>query len=120
MGDSVSEQAKIKACELANALVGGRNWGMTDGAVLALARQIQAFSDAAKAARDHGVTEEAWDVLGPFILPEPVDPLLTEAREIVRASYPEMDPAYTGRRVTVALTALRRGIELAKEAPHAS
>lgn len=44
----------------------------------------------------------------------PVDPLLNEAREIVRASYPEMDPNYTGRRVTVALAALKRGMELAK------
>lgn len=40
---------------------------------------------------------------------QPVDPLVEEAREIVRAFYPEMKPDYNGRRLAIAIEALKRG-----------
>lgn len=45
----------------------------------------------------------------------PVDPLLIEARAIIKRCYPEVSPNYSGRRLTIAMDALRRGIELARE-----
>lgn len=47
------------------------------------------------------------------LLPKPVDPDEAEALAIVKSLYPEMRDTYSGRRVTVALAALKRGRELA-------
>jgi hypothetical protein len=55
-------------------------------------------------------------------LPEepPVDPLLIEARGIVAWHYPEdsrrvLSGGYEGRRISIAMKALKRGMELAQE-----
>jgi hypothetical protein len=69
----ISEAAHRRAVDLGMAeteISPDKSWAVT-----AFARYIQAVSDAAKASRDHGVTEEAWDALAPFIVPDPVDPL---------------------------------------------
>ena len=39
----------------------------------------------------------------------PVDPIVEEAREIVKAFYPDMRPDYNGRRVAIVIEALQRG-----------
>jgi hypothetical protein len=122
----VSVQAKLRACELANSedqFVGPFEPRHCDGdaypPLTALARYIQQVSDAAKAVdgrlAELGIADASSTrgLLAPFILPDPVDPLLIEAKEIVRASYPAMAPDYNGRRVTIALAALKRGMELA-------
>ena len=43
---------------------------------------------------------------------EPVDPLVEEARQVVKAFYPEMKPTYNGRRLAIAIECLKRGRNL--------
>lgn len=71
----VSEQAKVKACELM----------AEDG--LGLARYIQAVSDALKdtfSGKAIAIGREYWaEKLSPFILPDPVDPLELAGRAVI-------------------------------------
>lgn len=46
------------------------------------------------------------------LLPEPVDPDLLEAKAIVKEAYPEMRADYAGRRISIALAAIKRGRDL--------
>lgn len=43
------------------------------------------------------------------MLPEPVDPDEAEARDLVRMAYPDMKDDYQGRRLDIALAAIKRG-----------
>lgn len=137
----ISEAAKAKAEELVASHWGDCPPGMPgiDVQLSAFARFIQQVSDAAKSvlviAGDKYCAngDMVSTNLAPFILPDPVDPLLVEAREIAAkvcrgALTPgkeadnfvsailrgERDePAFSG--VSTALAALRRGMELAQE-----
>jgi hypothetical protein len=107
-------------------------YSATSAEVEAVARFVQAVSDAAKevfAAHDHyscTCTDRGplKQVLAPFILPDPVDPLLIEARKVAADVF--HDHRYQGApfekggfdehpEVQIALEALKRGMELARE-----
>lgn len=94
-----SEQAKLKACELANAQEPTSNWQLDqlDGSrfvpasMLALIALCQQVSDAAKASTEALVSVPHWHGqiaprLVPFILPDPVDPLEEAVRVAVEAT----------------------------------
>lgn len=55
----------------------------------AFARYIQEVSDAAKAVCDYEASDFTDKKLTPFILPDPVDPLLIEARRLWAAEAPD-------------------------------
>lgn len=95
----ISKAAKLKACELANAeFAGHRYWQPADfGAqsydapLIALGRYVQQVSDAAKVLHEQlqnapGIYEckRIAEPLAPFILADPVDPLL----EAYQAAFP--------------------------------
>jgi hypothetical protein len=117
----ISEAALNKAIDLANAADHTVRWTYNDlsqsPALDALARYIQQVSDAAKEIVPFG-GQRASELLTPFILPEPVDPLLIEAAKFAESWAPEMvtplAPARLERLQTMALAALKRGTELAK------
>lgn len=122
MRETVSEQAKIRACELMRQLDSHCNWKPSDvderdgagrpiyGGVFVLASYIQQVSDAAKAALDTpGIGSVALksleERLSPHILSDPVDPLLIEAEVLAKQ--------WNGEAGNFALLCLKRGIELA-------
>lgn len=88
--------------------------------LVGVAELIQTFSDAAKAACGYGGSG-VRDNLAPFILADPVDPLLIEAREIVGVSGlydpTEAETALLdgSGAMRIALAALKRGMELAPQ-----
>lgn len=101
----VPEWAIERACALAN--VQGQNEHWTVREVLNGLDYPHRYPAITAFARYIAANEEA-----------PVDPLLIEARKIVRAYYPEMGDDYRGRRMNIASAALRRGIELGQAHGH--
>lgn len=100
VSDTISEAAKLKACELASELAGGNGYavekmflpnGLWDSRLHALARFIQQVSDAAKgvcrtldlAMPTKLAADEEKKALAPFILPDPVDPLLARMIDVL-------------------------------------
>jgi len=124
----VSEAAMAKACELLDAEcrepVSTSDFIRGDLVLNAFSHFIQDVSDAAKEhARHYGDSSKEWAKLYAFILPDPVDPLLIEARKLVECTVHWS--AATDRmlqsgqndstpEVKIALAALKRGMELAK------
>ena len=132
----IPEAAKLRACELANACETTANWHIehlaedrfVTGSMLALARHLAELSEDMK--RVHEILEEvesyrardANAIACKYVLPDPADPLLIEARKLVAAR--EGNANYTGRvldgdeddspAIKNCLIALRRGIELGK------
>ena len=134
----IPEAAKVKACQLANAAELNRLASAYDllcfddpddwPALIAFARHLAELSEDMK--RVHEILEEvesyrardANAIACKYVLPDPADPLLIEARKLVAAR--EGNANYTGRvldgdeddspAIKNCLIALRRGIELGK------
>lgn len=106
----ISEAAKLKAQEV----VGG--W-TADGLLERVGAYIQQVSDAAKELADQGTInlseQVVRDELAPFILPDPVDPLLIEARNLTVEGFGRAISLGRGPVEDIALAALKRGMELA-------
>lgn len=127
----ISEAAKAKACEMINAQADSGDFvnpkyltSTLSGA--AFASYIQAVSDTAKQAlarvdrsAPFPYDESVRCELRTLILPGPVDPLLIEARQLVEASLfgpdPEVPDDLERPSVQLALAALRRGMDLARQ-----
>ena len=131
----IPEAAKLRACELANAEHRSNAFSpfhcdMDDAwsPLAAFARHLAELSEDMKQldrglmAVGHGEWSERRLTVRKYILPEPVDPLLIEARKLVAAR--EGNANYTDRvldgdedgspAIKNCLIALRRGIELGK------
>jgi len=125
MGE-ISEAAKAKAHQMCD--------GHHTANERRVARLIQDVSDAAKAAdatadlNGFAPRSVLRQHFAPFILPEPVDPLLIEARSLVAGRHPGHDE--TGYRCRImagkeddhpavqnTLAALKRGIEIGSAKP---
>lgn len=130
MTKEISEAAYIKAHDAAyddqlDAPVAQKVQDMKDSYIgTAFARFIQEVSDAVKRAKGNR-SPEADEILAPFILPEPVDPLLEELPALFEAAkerlgqgegYTRADIITKGGHemweARVALAALKRGIEI--------
>lgn len=113
----ISEQAKVRACELANASEPTANWRpyqlepnsgvYVSGSMRALIALVQQVSDAAKEAfhliqRGEGGARE----IAPFILPDPVDELLVEALATFSRAPGSASHCGNDRRATVLRAAL--------------
>lgn len=107
-----SEAAKAKACELLGVdpmePTDFNQWrdGCYAHAARTLARFIQQANDAAKEVSsrfDDSLPRHKWEVrtnLAPFILPEPVDPLVEAMDEVLNLSNPQV--AATNLRLALA------------------
>lgn len=131
-------RAAKKAAELANAVPGSDGlWDAKDFLFEGTPSDDKAFvqfiADADKAAREvdavfaqngYSTKGQTRSLLSAFILPDELDPLLIEARSLVETTV-HWSPATdrdlqsgkndTTPEVKIALAALRRGMELAKE-----